>query len=65
MIILSFGTHQCGARCYDAKSSPEKCICICGGKNHGVGLSKAWNENHEQQIFEMFPIKEKVRRKNK
>lgn len=30
---------RCDARCYDAKSEP--CRCICGGKNHGVGLHAA------------------------
>lgn len=31
--------HRCDARCYNAKG-PD-CDCICGGKNHGVGLQKA------------------------
>lgn len=29
----------CDANCHDAKN--PKCTCICGGVNHGVGLSKA------------------------
>lgn len=32
-------THRCDARCYDAKM--PNCQCICGGKNHGVGITKA------------------------
>lgn len=32
-------TRRCDARCYNAKG--EKCTCICGGANHGVGLDKA------------------------
>lgn len=30
---------RCDARCYNAKG--PRCRCICGGKNHGVGLAKA------------------------
>ena len=30
---------RCDALCYDATA--PKCTCICGGKNHGVGLQKA------------------------
>ena len=33
---------QCDARCYNAgEHSQHKCHCICGGKNHGAGESKA------------------------
>jgi hypothetical protein len=45
MVVLSVSTsgHRtrvCNARCYDGK--PEtKCRCVCGGKNHAVGLEKA------------------------
>ncbi len=30
---------RCDARCYDATSAT--CLCICGGRNHGVGLKQA------------------------
>ena len=30
---------RCDASCYDAKH--EKCICICGGRNHGKGYIQA------------------------
>ena len=30
---------RCDAKCYEAEC--EVCNCICGGVNHGVGLSKA------------------------
>lgn len=30
---------RCDARCHNAKGA--KCTCICGGKNHGVGLDQA------------------------
>lgn len=32
-------TGRCDAKCYDAKE--PKCVCICGGANHGVGLKQA------------------------
>jgi hypothetical protein len=30
---------RCDAKCYEARE-PE-CDCICGGRNHGVGLQRA------------------------
>lgn len=30
---------RCDARCYDA--TPGACHCICGGRNHAVGLRAA------------------------
>lgn len=30
---------RCDSRCYLAHK--EKCVCICGGANHGVGLRRA------------------------
>lgn len=30
---------RCDARCYNAEH-PD-CACVCGGRNHGVGLSRA------------------------
>lgn len=30
---------SCDGRCYLAKT--EKCSCVCGGDNHGVGLDSA------------------------
>jgi hypothetical protein len=32
---------RCDARCYHARW--EDCTCICGGRNHGVGLVQAQN----------------------
>ena len=37
---------RCDARCHEAHS--PTCDCICGGKNHGVGLQKAIENNHER-----------------
>ncbi len=41
MVIMTSedGHHKCDEKCYDAKRI--KCTCICGGKNHGVGLRQA------------------------
>lgn len=30
---------RCDSKCYNAEH-PE-CVCICGGKNHGVGFQRA------------------------
>lgn len=48
---------RCDARCYNAKT-PD-CDCICGGKNHAVGINKAgentmamaqsWIDRYNQQ----------------
>lgn len=42
LITWSTGTGQhfrCDAKCYNAKG--QKCVCLCGGKNHGAGLKQA------------------------
>lgn len=42
----SGNVHRCDARCYNA-SPDEKCNCICGGANHGVGYVTAHNQAYE------------------
>jgi dissimilatory sulfite reductase (desulfoviridin) alpha/beta subunit len=42
--------RRCDKRCYDAKH--KKCTCVCGGKNHGVGLQKAL-ENTKEDVLKM------------
>jgi hypothetical protein len=37
---------RCDAHCYNAKE--PHCECICGGKNHGVGLQRAIENTREQ-----------------
>lgn len=32
---------RCDARCYEGISPQEKCKCLCGGDNHGVGVERA------------------------
>jgi len=44
MVLISFKTShghggRCDEKCHSAKE--PKCVCICGGKNHGVGLNQA------------------------
>lgn len=36
----SEGARHCDARCYDADPTTP-CECVCGGRNHGVGLARA------------------------
>jgi hypothetical protein len=36
---------RCDANCYNA-TNPH-CNCICGGKNHSLGLERAIQHNHE------------------
>ena len=36
---------RCDAKCYNAQH-PE-CECICGGRNHGVGLARALESTRE------------------
>lgn len=36
---------RCDAKCYDA--SHDKCDCICGGMNHGVGMVGATRQTAE------------------
>ena len=39
MVVKSDGEHVCDERCYNARG--RTCSCICGGKNHGMGLNNA------------------------
>jgi hypothetical protein len=41
----SEGQRSCDAKCYDA-TGPQ-CDCVCGGRNHGVGIKKAQENTHE------------------
>jgi|WetSurMetagenome_2_1015567.scaffolds.fasta_scaffold266291_4 hypothetical protein len=49
-IILSDGERHCDERCYDAKWCG--CSCICGGKNHGVGLKQALANAEHMELEE-------------
>lgn len=35
----ALGDRRCDAKCYDAES--PGCDCVCGGANHGAGLTVA------------------------
>jgi len=39
---------RCDERCYNAKE--PSCHCICGGRNHGVGQTRAMENT--QNLFE-------------
>ena len=41
-------TRRCDARCYNGKHA--RCRCICGGRNHGVGLKKALENTKEMAV---------------
>ena len=46
MTVYREGNRRCDARCYDsmfehAAKGGARCRCVCGGKNHGVGLDEA------------------------
>lgn len=36
---------RCDAKCYKAKH--QGCTCVCGGRNHGVGLEAAVENTKE------------------
>ena len=53
MVLMELRTsggkvRRCDARCYNAKG--PKCRCICGGRNHGVGLQKAIENTREEAL---------------
>ena len=55
----SEGERRCDAHCHDAKTPASACECICGGKNHGVGLKKAQENTRELADTWMRDWKEK------
>ncbi|MBA7680745.1 hypothetical protein ES703_89066 [subsurface metagenome] len=40
--------RRCDARCYNARH--PKCVCICGGVNHGVGLKNAVENIRQKKV---------------
>ncbi len=42
--------RRCDARCYEARWL--SCTCICGGKNHGIGLKEALINADEDRVLE-------------
>lgn len=45
VVIVDEGGRKCDERCYDAKR--VGCRCVCGGKNHGLGLEHALEHQHD------------------
>lgn len=45
---------RCDAKCYDG--AHDKCDCICGGANHGVGVNRAIQQTaaHAKQWVEEY-----------
>jgi hypothetical protein len=39
---------RCDSKCHDAEG-PD-CDCICGGKNHGVGIKQAFANTQEMAL---------------
>jgi len=37
--------RRCDAKCYNAKG--PKCTCVCGGRNHGVGINNAIHNTYD------------------
>lgn len=52
------GHRVCDERCYNAKRLG--CSCVCGGKNHGLGLRRALEGQGftEAEIDEVVKIEE-------
>jgi len=48
---------RCDAKCYNARH--KKCVCCCGGRNHGVGFAKAI-KNTVDHFEEMVEAAEKI-----
>jgi hypothetical protein len=51
-------TQRCDARCYNAKSG--LCQCICDGRNHGAGITKALNNVRTMFAPVVFCIHDKI-----
>jgi len=47
---------RCDAHCHNAKH--EKCNCVCGGMNHGVGKAQAEKNTarHAKDMIERYRI---------
>ncbi len=43
---------RCDEKCYNATST--RCVCICGGVNHGVGLDKAIENTRDIALDKIF-----------
>lgn len=46
-ILVSTDGRRCDEACYNAKRLG--CHCICGGRNHGLGLQHALENQREYQ----------------
>ena len=46
MVIIEGEGGRCDARCYNGRSN--RCACVCGGRNHGIGVVAAVQKNWAQ-----------------
>jgi len=47
--------RRCDSRCHNAKG--DKCTCVCGGINHGVGLRQAIiNSQNSRALDPHLPV---------
>jgi hypothetical protein len=51
-------TQRCDARCFNAKGG--NCQCICGGRNHGVGIDKALDNVREMFAPVVLCVHDKI-----
>ncbi|MBA7496224.1 hypothetical protein ES702_06823 [subsurface metagenome] len=63
--LMTFKTKKnkkgkCNTKCYDAEQ--PKCVCCCGGRNHGVGFEKAFQNTIDH--FEEMKKNNKSVKKN-
>jgi len=56
-------TRKCDARCFNAKSGG--CDCICGGRNHGVGLEKALDNIFRAEVIKGVQVTRRAMREDK
>jgi len=53
-LIAVYNRHEkligkCDARCYNGR--PGRCSCICGGRNHGIGLRLAAQRTIDNAVW--------------
>lgn len=47
MVLMREGHRTCNAKCYHAKG--DRCTCVCGGRNHGIGEVEALERRTERE----------------
>jgi hypothetical protein len=39
--LIQHGKRRCDAQCYMSTTPIDRCRCVCGGMNHGIGEEAA------------------------